>query len=70
MPQSKEAAGVLTRTRTALPAEVFPAIGYASLARGYLKSAQGLEDPYHEQITRAPLGQNARLTWASLTGRV
>ncbi|HBU61962.1 MAG: hypothetical protein CMH91_08020 [Oceanicaulis sp.] len=68
--EAQEAAGMLSRTRSALPAEVFPAVGYASLARGYLKSAQGLGDPFREQIARGPLGQNARLTWASLTGRV
>ncbi len=68
--EAQEAAGMLSRTRSALPAEVFPAVGYVALARGYLKSAQSLNDPYREQITRAPLGQNARLTWASLTGRI
>jgi phytoene synthase len=68
--EAQDAAGLLSRTRSALPAEVFPALGYVSLARGYLKSAQALEDPYREQIERAPFGQNARLTWASLTGRV
>lgn len=68
--EAAEAAGMLSRTRSALPAEVFPAVGYVALARGYLQSTQGVKDPYREQITRAPLGQNARLTWASLTGRV
>jgi len=70
MSEAKEAANMLSRTRSVLPAEVFPAVGYVRLARGYLKAAQRVQDPYREQPDRTPLGQNTAMTWASLTGRI
>ena len=68
--EAEEARAMLTRTRASLPAEVFPAIGYAGLARGYLKAAQRLSDPYREPADRPLSARQWRLTWASLTGRI
>jgi phytoene synthase len=68
--EAEDARLMLTRTRSSLPAEVFPAVGYAGLADGYLKALKGVSDPYREQVER-PLSQRQwRLTWGSLTGRI
>lgn len=68
--EAREARSMLTRTRTSLPADVFPAVGYAGLAQGYLKAARKLSDPYREPADRPLIARQWRLTWASLTGRV
>ena len=68
--EAREAGAMLARTRASLPAEVFPAVGYAGLARGYLKAAQGLSDPYREPADRPLAARQWRLTWGSLTGRI
>ncbi len=68
--EARKAAATLSRTRFALPVELFPAVGHVRLAHGYLKSAARIRDPYREQLTRAPLGQDAVMIWASLTGRI
>ena len=68
--EAREAAGMLKRTRSALPAEAFPAVGYAGLARGYLRRARQAKDPFREPVDR-PLHQRQwRLMWGSLTGRI
>lgn len=68
--QARIQAGLLHKTRAALPAEVFPAVGYAGLARGYLRRAAHLADPYREPVERALFLRQARLVWGSLTGRI
>jgi len=68
--EAEDAASMLSKTRKQLPAEVFPAVGYVRLARGYIKAAKALDDPYREQIERSPLDQSTAMTWASLTGRI
>lgn len=68
--EAQEARAMLTRTRACLPAEVFAAVGYAGLARGYLKAAASLADPYREPADRPLIARQWRLTWASLTGRI
>ena len=68
--EAEEARAMLGRTRASLPAEVFPAVGYAGLARGYLKAAKRLSDPYREPADRPLSARQWRLTWASLTGRI
>ena len=46
-------------------------IGYAGLARGYLKAAQApAAIPYREPADRPLSARQWRLTWASLTGRI
>jgi phytoene synthase len=61
---------MLSRTRSVLPADVFPALGYAGLARGYLKQIKALQDPYRETADRPLAARQWRLTWGSLTGRI
>lgn len=61
---------MLKRTRQSLPPEVFPAIGYAGLARGYLRTAKRAKDPYREPVDRPLIARQSRLVWGSLTGRV
>ena len=61
---------MLARSCAALPSDIFPAIGYASLARGYLKAIRAIDDPYRHQSDRSMFGQNFRLVWGSLTGRI
>lgn len=68
--EAEAARAMLTRTRSALPAEVFPAVGYASLARGYLKQFKAIKDPYREPAGRPLAARQGRLTWGSLTGRI
>ncbi|PWE16640.1 hypothetical protein DDZ18_12825 [Marinicauda salina] len=58
------------RTRAALPAKVFPAVGYAGLARGYLRAAKRAKDPYREPAERPLFTRQWRLVWGSLTGRI
>lgn len=68
--EAKTHAAILKRTRQALPAEIFPAVGYAGLARGYLREAQRARDPYREPADRPLFTRQWRLVWGSLTGRV
>lgn len=68
--EAEDARAMLTRTRSSLPSEVFPAVGYAGLARGYLKAANALSDPYRELADRPLSARQWRLTWGSLTGRI
>lgn len=68
--EAENARAMLTRTRASLPAEVFPAVGYAGLATGYLNSLKRIADPYREQVDRPLSSRQWRLTWASLTGRI
>ncbi len=65
-----EARAMLRRTRASLPPDVFPALGYVSLANGYLGALKHVSDPYREAIERPLLSRQWRLTWASLTGRI
>ena len=68
--EASDARARLTHMRSSLPAEVFPAVGYVSLAAGYLAALKTVRDPYREGAESALLSRQARLTWASLTGRV
>jgi phytoene synthase len=68
--EAEEARAMLSRTRSVLPADVFPALGYAGLARGYLKQIKALQDPYRETADRPLAARQWRLTWGSLTGRI
>ncbi|MEQ8405585.1 MAG: squalene/phytoene synthase family protein [Oceanicaulis sp.] len=68
--EANEARAMLNRTRSVLPAEVFPAVGYAGLARGYLKRFNALKDPYREPADRPLAARQLRLTWGSLAGRI
>ncbi len=70
MKEAEDARAMLTRTRSSLPADVFPAVGYAGLASGYLKALKAVSDPYREVVDRPLASRHWRLTWASLTGRV
>jgi len=49
---------------------VFPAVGYASLARVYLRRARSVADPFREQVDPPLIARQLRLIWASLTGRI
>ncbi|MGP1274302.1 MAG: squalene/phytoene synthase family protein [Caulobacterales bacterium] len=65
-----EAAQALTETRAALPLEVFPALGHATLARSTVKRAGVQSNPF-QPAGEAPLFlQQWRLLAASLSGRV
>ena len=68
--EADAAARLLSRTRSSLPAEVFPAVGYATLARTALKRAGKIADAYREDLAPAIRSAQPRLVWASLTGRV
>lgn len=68
--EAEDARAMLSRTRSSLPAEVFPAVGYAGLARGYLQAARRLSDPYRERADRPLSARQWRLAWGSLTGRI
>lgn len=68
--EAREAAAMFRRTRAALPAETFPAVGYAGLARGYLQAMKPIVDPYRQRVERALVVRQARLAWGSLTGRI
>lgn len=63
-------AQALSGLSKSLPPEVFPAVGYASLARGYLKRVRRIADPFREQVDPPLIARQLRLTWASLTGRI
>ncbi|MGY6629030.1 MAG: squalene/phytoene synthase family protein [Oceanicaulis sp.] len=68
--EAEASARALASLSKALPAEMFPAIGYVSLAPGYLRRARQVADPFRE-IAEPPLfTRQLRLTWASLTGRI
>ncbi len=68
--EATEARLMLSRTRSSLPADVFPAVGYACLSNGYLKALREVSDPFREQVDRPLTARQWRLTWASLTGRI
>lgn len=68
--EARANAAMLERTRQSLPPEVYPAIGYAGLARGYLRTAKRASDPYRETVERPLIARQCRLVWGSLTGRV
>ncbi|WP_270374905.1 phytoene/squalene synthase family protein [Marinicauda sp. Alg238-R41] len=68
--EARTQAMTLSQTRQALPAAVFPAVGYAGLARGYLRTAERAGDPYREPVDRPLFQRQWRLMWGSLTGRV
>lgn len=68
--EAEAARTALARTRDALPAAVFPAVGYAGLARGYLTAFKAVADPYREVPDRPLLIRQWRLAWGSLTGRI
>lgn len=70
MREARAAGDLFRRTRALLPAEVFPAVGYAGLARGYLRAAGRSADPYREPADRAVAARQWRLVWGSLTGRI
>ncbi|WBQ14097.1 squalene/phytoene synthase family protein [Hyphomonadaceae bacterium BL14] len=68
--EAEASARALASLSRALPADMFPAIGYVSLAPGYLRRARHVADPFRE-IAEPPLfTRQLRLTWASLTGRI
>jgi len=68
--EARAASASLTQSRSALPAEMFPAYGYAALARGYLRAAERAGDPFREPVERPLFARQWRLVWGSLTGRV
>jgi phytoene/squalene synthetase len=65
--KAREADRELKAARSALPPEVFPTVGYAGLARLYLKA---VGQPYEAAPEPALAARQASLTWRSLTGRV
>lgn len=65
--RAREADRALKANRAALPAGAFPAVGYAGLARLYLKADGG---PYAMPPEPTLAARQASLTWRSLTGRV
>ncbi|KPP82698.1 MAG: phytoene synthase CrtB [Oceanicaulis sp. HLUCCA04] len=67
---ARAAAMQLDASRSALPPEIFPAVGYATLARGQFKTAARRPDPYAYAPAENLLGAQLRLLWASLTGRI
>ncbi len=68
--EARAALDALNERRGDIPAEMFPAVGYASLARGYLKEAERASDPFRERVDRPLYLRQWRLVWGSLTGRV
>ncbi|MEO1037975.1 MAG: squalene/phytoene synthase family protein [Pseudomonadota bacterium] len=68
--EAGEAAALLTRTRASLPANLFPAVGYATLGRAVTKRAARITDPYRQPVEPSVATRQPRLVWASLTGRV
>lgn len=64
------AAAQLATSRKSLPPELFPAIGYVTLARGYLKAVKRQQDPYQPAADTALVLRQLRLIGASLTGRI
>ncbi len=68
--EAGDALDVLRANAKNLPLEVFPAVGYATLARGYLKAVTRQSTPY-TALTETPLiWRQARLVMASLSGRL
>lgn len=65
-----QAARELNASRRALPASVFPAVGYAALVRGPLRRIARTASPYNYAPADNPLGAQLALLWASFTGRV
>jgi phytoene/squalene synthetase len=65
--KARDAGEALETARAALPASVFPAVGYAGLARLYLKMKTG---PYAALSEPALIARQASLAWRSLTGRI
>ncbi len=70
MGEAQAAGEALAARRAALPPEVFAAVGYARLARGYLRAAGAIADPFRERPEPALLTRQLALSWASLTGRL
>jgi len=68
--EAETSAQALSGLSKALPAAVFPAVGYASLARVYLRRARSVADPFREQVDPPLIARQLRLNWASLTGRI
>jgi len=68
--EAETSAQALSGLSKALPAAVFPAVGYASLARVYLRRARSVADPFREQVDPPLIARQLRLIWASLTGRI
>jgi phytoene synthase len=68
--EARAAADAFNASRGALPAEMFPAVGYAGLARGYLREAEKAADPFREPVERPLVTRQWRLVWGSLTGRI
>jgi phytoene synthase len=68
--EAEASARALASLSRALPAEIFPAIGYVSLAPGYLRRARQVADPFREIAEPPLITRQLRLTWASLTGRI
>jgi phytoene/squalene synthetase len=68
--EAEASAQALSGLSKALPAAVFPAVGYASLARVYLRRARQIADPFREQVDPPLITRQLRLIWASLTGRI
>ncbi|WP_019961499.1 squalene/phytoene synthase family protein [Woodsholea maritima] len=66
----EDAQSLWARTRKSLPAEVFPAIGYIALTKGYARQIARADTPYSLDPERPLLKRQARLIWASLTGRI
>ena len=60
----------LTQSRGALPAELFPAVGYVALTSSYSRALKACDTPYTLQADQALLLKQMTLTWASLTGRI
>ncbi|MCC5980212.1 MAG: squalene/phytoene synthase family protein [Oceanicaulis sp.] len=61
---------VLRATAKSLPPEVFPAVGFATLARGYLKAVTRQSAPYAPLVESPLIWRQARLLMASLSGRI
>lgn len=68
--EAEASAQTLSGLSEAVPAAVFPAVGYAGLARFYLRRARRVADPFREQVDPPLIARQLRLTWASLTGRI
>jgi phytoene synthase len=68
--EAEVSARALAGLSRALPADMFPAIGYVSLAPGYLRRARQVADPFREIAEPPLIARQLRLTWASLTGRI
>lgn len=69
----QEAVAALDALRTnakSLSPEVFPAMGYATLARGYLRAVTRQSAPYAPLADTPLIWRQARLVMASLSGRI